>query len=70
MIIHRDPRLSDRERQILQLAADGQGVDQIASTLAIAPGTVKTHFGRTYAKLGVSDRTAAVARAIRLGLIS
>jgi ATP/maltotriose-dependent transcriptional regulator MalT len=66
---HRYPRLTTRERQILQLAADGRGLDEIASTLAIARGTVKTHFGRTYAKLGVRGRAAAVAQAIRLGMI-
>jgi ATP/maltotriose-dependent transcriptional regulator MalT len=66
---YRYPSLTTRERQVLQLAADGRGLDEIAATLAIAHGTVKTHFGRTYAKLGVRDRASAVAQGIRLGLI-
>jgi len=62
-------RLSDREREILQLAANGRRREEIALALAIAPATVRTHFSRTYQKLGVRDRAAAVAEGIRLGLI-
>jgi ATP/maltotriose-dependent transcriptional regulator MalT len=69
LIDRRHPDLSSREREVLQLAADGMGLGEIAQSLAIAPGTVRTHFGRTYAKLGVRDRAAAVAQAFRLGLI-
>ena len=64
------PLLSARERELLQLAADGiPGLD-IATRLQISPETVKSHFKRIYDKLQVSDRAAAVAQAMRLNLIS
>ena len=62
--------LSARELEVLQLAARGVSGPMIAERLGIGPATVKTHFERTYAKLGVSDRTAAVAAAMRHGLIT
>jgi DNA-binding CsgD family transcriptional regulator len=58
-----------REREILQLAADGLSGPTIAARLVLSPGTVKTHFAHIYEKLGVHDRAGAVARALRLGLI-
>jgi DNA-binding CsgD family transcriptional regulator len=58
-----------REREILQLAADGLSGPTIAERLVLSPGTVKTHFAHIYEKLGVHDRIEAVARAFRLGLI-
>lgn len=61
--------LSGREIEVLQLAADGLGVEAIASRLILSPATVKTHFQRAYGKLDVRDRAAAVASAMRLGLI-
>jgi PAS domain S-box-containing protein len=64
------PVLSARERQVLQLAADGQSTSEIAQTLILSRGTVKTHFENVYVKLGVSDRVAAVAEAMRRGQIS
>ncbi|WP_304453703.1 response regulator transcription factor [Nocardiopsis sp. YSL2] len=63
------PALSSREAQILRLAADGRTNTAIASTLHISPTTVKTHLARAYEKLGVRDRTAAVTRALRRGLL-
>lgn len=42
----------------------------IAAELYVAPSTVKTHVQRLYEKLGVSDRAAAVAEAMRQGLLS
>lgn len=62
-------RLSGRELEVLQLAADGETGSQIAARLKLSPGTVKTHFERIYRKLGVPNRTAAVADALRRGLI-
>lgn len=62
-------RLTVREREMLQLAADGLSNPQIASLLVLSPGTVKTHFQNIYKKWGVSDRAGAVARALREGLI-
>jgi PAS domain S-box-containing protein len=62
-------RLSDRELQVLRLAADGLSAPMIAERLVIGTATVKTHFTHIYEKLGVADRPAAVAEAMRQGLI-
>jgi PAS domain S-box-containing protein len=62
-------RLSDRELDVLRLAAEGNSGPQIAEHLILSPATVKTHFENIYEKLGVSDRAAAVAYAMRIGLI-
>jgi len=61
--------LSPREREVLQLAADGFTGPAIAERLFLSPTTVKTHFLHIYEKLGVNERAAAVARAMRHGLI-
>jgi PAS domain S-box-containing protein len=61
--------VSVRELEVLRLAADGHTGPAIAERLVIAPSTVKTHFNNIYAKLGVCDRAAAVAVALRRGLI-
>jgi PAS domain S-box-containing protein len=66
---HERVRLTPREREILQLAADGGTTRDIADILILSAGTVKTHFEHIYAKLEVGDRAAAVARALRCGLI-
>lgn len=42
----------------------------IGNQLGLAESTTKTHLARTYDKLGVSERAAAVARAMRMGLIN
>ncbi len=63
------PVLSQRERQILRLIADGKSVPDMARELFLAPTTVKTHIRRMYEKLGVSDRGAAVAHAMRNNLL-
>lgn len=62
--------LTPRELQILELAADGRTAPAIADELVVSPATVRTHFENIYAKLGVRGRAAAVARAMRLGLIA
>ena len=54
---------------MLQLAADGLSGPEIAAHLHVSPATVKTHFENIYAKYDVSDRVAAVAKALREGLI-
>ncbi|OBB93058.1 response regulator transcription factor [Mycobacterium sp. 852002-40037_SCH5390672] len=64
------PVLSAREREVLNGIARGQSVPAIAGELFVAPSTVKTHVQRLYEKLGVSDRAAAVAEAMRQGLLS
>jgi DNA-binding CsgD family transcriptional regulator/PAS domain-containing protein len=63
------PELTPRELQVLQLAALGNAAPQIAESLFISISTVKTHMDNTYRKLHVSDRAAAVATAMRLGVI-
>jgi DNA-binding CsgD family transcriptional regulator len=62
-------RLTAREQEVLQLAAEGHSTEAIAVALALSPGTVKTHFHHVYGKLGAQDRVSAVATALRLGLI-
>ena len=63
------PVLSERESQVLQAFARGLSIPQTAAELFIGASTVKTHTQRLYEKLGVSDRAAAVAEAMRRGLI-
>ena len=63
------PVLTERERQILRLKADGAGNVAIARTLHVSVPTVKTHVKHLYDKLGTSDRAAAVAVAMRRGLL-
>jgi two-component system nitrate/nitrite response regulator NarL len=61
--------LSERERQIVQGFARGLSIPQLAEELFIGTSTVKTYAQRLYEKLGVSDRAAAVAEAMRSGLL-
>ena len=62
-------QLSPREREVLQLLAQGQTNRQIARALTISVSTVKIHVEHILAKLGVCDRTQAAVRAIELGLL-
>lgn len=69
---HGDKRtetLTGREIEILQLLALGHTNRDIATQLFISPDTVKTHLEHIYQKLGATDRTAAVAEAMRRRLI-
>ena len=61
--------LSAREVEVLGLVAKGLTNADIGRALHIAEATVKTHLLRTFAKLEVSDRTAAVTTAMSLGLL-
>jgi two-component system, NarL family, nitrate/nitrite response regulator NarL len=63
------PVLSPREREVLTLIARGSSIPAMAKELYLAPSTVKTHVQRLYEKLGVSDRAAAVAEAMRRRLL-
>jgi len=63
------PALSDRESEVLDGIARGRSVPTIAEDLFLAPSTVKTHVQRLYEKLGVTDRAAAVAEAMRRGIL-
>lgn len=60
--------LSARQREILLLAADGLSTAEIGARLHLSQATIKTHLANSYERLDVSDRTAAVAQALRLGL--
>jgi two-component system, NarL family, nitrate/nitrite response regulator NarL len=63
------PVLTDREREILNMIAAGKSLPEIAKELFLGVTTVKTHVHHLYEKLGVSDRAAAVAEAMRRRLI-
>ena len=63
------PRLTPRERQIVQLLADGMRNDRIALELSISPLTVRTHITNLVRKLHADTRTQAVAEALRQSLI-
>jgi two-component system nitrate/nitrite response regulator NarL len=63
------PALTDRESEILRMIAAGNSLPSIAKELFLGVTTVKTHTQHLYEKLGVSDRAAAVAEAMRRGLI-
>jgi two-component system nitrate/nitrite response regulator NarL len=66
---HANVQLSEREQTVLQLIAEGNTARLIAGQLHVAVPTVKTHIKNLYTKLGVSDRGAAVAEAMRRGLV-
>jgi DNA-binding NarL/FixJ family response regulator len=69
----RQPRrdvLSGRETEVLALVARGLTNAEIGHELTITEATVKTHLIRSFGKLGVNDRTAAVTSAIALGVIA
>lgn len=61
--------LTAREREVLALIADGASAPQIGHQLHLSTGTVKSHLQNLYEKLGVSDRAAAVAEAMRRGML-
>lgn len=63
------PPVSAREREILELIAEGLSAPEIGHRLHLATPTVKTHLSNLYEKLGVSERAAAVAAAMRRGLL-
>ena len=63
------PKLSPREREVLQLLADGLGVAQISRQLYISESTTKTHISKLYEKLGAGNRAQALMSALRLGLL-
>ncbi|MBV9795163.1 MAG: response regulator transcription factor [Actinobacteria bacterium] len=69
----RQPRrelLSSRETEVLALVAQGLTNAEVGQRLSISEATVKTHLLRSFGKLGVNDRTAAVTSAISLGVIT
>jgi DNA-binding NarL/FixJ family response regulator len=65
----RESRLTSRETEILRLVADGRPDGDIAQSLHLSESTVKTHLRSVYSKLDVPSRAAAVAVALRSGII-
>jgi DNA-binding NarL/FixJ family response regulator len=65
-----DVRLTERERQVLVVAAEGLTAREMATRLGVQERTVTTHLGRIYGKLGVGTRLAAVRVAARSGLVT
>ena len=63
------PGLSPRELEILKHIAEGRSAPEIGKLIHLSPATVKSHLQSLYEKLGVSDRAAAVAEAMRRGLL-
>jgi RNA polymerase sigma factor (sigma-70 family) len=66
----RVPALTQREREVLRLLADGHANEEIGKRLHISPETVRTHVRKAMAKLEADTRTQAVAIALRQSIIS
>lgn len=62
--------VSEREEEVLQLIANGCSTPEVAEALYISQKTVKNHLASIYQKLDARDRTQAVLRAVRLGIVS
>jgi DNA-binding CsgD family transcriptional regulator/N-acetylneuraminic acid mutarotase len=62
-------QISDREREILRLLAEGASNQQIADQLNISINTVKVHVRNIFGKIGVASRTEATLYAVRMGLV-
>ena len=62
------PELTDRERAVLELVADGLGNATIARRLGLSVKTVRNYLSRIFAKLQITDRTEAAVQARRAGL--
>jgi DNA-binding NarL/FixJ family response regulator len=63
------PQLTPREREVLDLLAEGLGVAAIARKLYISESTTKTHVSKLYDKLGAANRAQAIMAAVRAGLL-
>ena len=66
---HLDLNLTRREQEVLRLVAEGHTDREVAETLVISPRTVNRHLSNIFVKLDVPGRAAAVAFAIRQGLV-
>jgi len=64
------PPLTEREREVLRLLAQGKSNKEIAHDLQIGEQTVKTHVAHILSKLGMSSRTQAALYAVHVGLVS
>jgi DNA-binding NarL/FixJ family response regulator len=65
-----ETRLTRREREVLNVAAEGLTAREIAERLGVRERTITTHLGRIYGKLGVGSRVAAIRAATDSGLVS
>ncbi|MFD4413522.1 response regulator transcription factor [Streptomyces sp. NPDC058476] len=63
------PVLTNREMEVIRMIAEGMSGPQISHKLFVAPTTIESHVQRGYEKLGVVNRGAAVAEAMRRGLL-
>jgi DNA-binding NarL/FixJ family response regulator len=61
--------LTDREREVFVLIAEGRSNREIAQELHVSEGTVKIHVGRVFAKLNLRDRVQAVVLAYETGVV-
>ncbi|MDQ4009960.1 MAG: response regulator transcription factor [Actinomycetota bacterium] len=61
--------LTDREREVMALVAQGLSNEDIATTLVVSPATAKTHVSRAMVKLGARDRAQLVVIAYEAGLV-
>ena len=66
----RAAELTDREHDVLRLIAGGATNAEIADVLHVSGGTVKSHVGSIFSKLGVRDRAAAIVYAYQHGIAS
>jgi DNA-binding NarL/FixJ family response regulator len=62
--------LTDREREVMALVAEGLSNDEIAQRLIVSPATAKTHVSRAMIKLGARDRAQLVVAAYETGLVT
>jgi DNA-binding NarL/FixJ family response regulator len=66
--VHPFPGLTDREREVLELIAQGRSNPEIANRLVLSPKTVRNHISNVFSKLQVVDRAQAIVRAREAGL--
>jgi RNA polymerase sigma factor (sigma-70 family) len=69
-IVDRFESLSEREREVLQLAAEGRSNKEIAELLHLSPGTVETHRAHILQKLDIHNTAELVLYAVRRGMVS
>ena len=68
-VVSPPPELTEREREVVRLMADGHSNRSIAESLFLSEATIKTHLVRIYRKLGADNRASAVSEAVRRGLL-